>query len=198
MLLTPKSSADEVSELLQTHQGIAHHRLTAEENASASFQETIITMEHLLLKTISVFLILHGLLFMYEEIVAVFYIFPYLPTVFSAQGYSESIFVTLLRKTSIISITALLQTIYAVFVLTRFKHLAHRFHLFVTIFLLVLSWGLQWKVPRLEEEALRYIPTPPTVHNLLTTPGIEAKLALFQNWSMPAKPPSLKPVDTQR
>ncbi len=141
-------------------------------------KEILMQTQKTLLKFVSYFMLFHGLLGLYGEMVKLFYVFPYLPKIFEALNYSESIFQTVYRRSLIIGATAVLETIYGLFLLRKQSGLAKSVHLASSVGLLVVSFILLRGIKPLDTSDFD-IPQPPTLVNVFRERSIEGVLELY-------------------
>jgi hypothetical protein len=146
---------------------------------STTPNEFIVHVEKTLLKFLSFILHFHGAVSIYNELVEIFYVFPYLPEVFRAFNYSESVFQALIRRSILVVSTAVLETIYALVLIHKHSQLAHRVHLISGTGLLAASLLVTNLAGPINIGAVEFIPQPPTLGNLLRQDNFEAALQLF-------------------
>lgn len=158
-----------------------------------TIKETILKLENILLRTLSVLLIIHGLRGLYEEFINLFYVFPHLPEIYQLLNYSTDIYESVYRRSAIITGTALIETIYGAVLITRHSKLIHRLHIFSALSILVISVYLLRGLPSLELDQYESLPKPPSVENLIEANSFRERLELFQNIRFkPADIPALQ------
>ena len=148
-----------------TSQEVAVEQTIASASPDPSFTEIAQKISKTLLSTLSIILLVHGLLGLYDEIINVFFIFPKLNLVYEAYDYSPEIFQSLVTNTILLTISALIQTIYSLGIMANRKELDPRIHIIGALGILVVARLITEGLPPLETGGL--ITRPPLSHEFI-------------------------------
>lgn len=145
--------------------------------------ELFVQTEKALLRLISIFLLLHGAVALYDELIQLFYVFPHIPGIVINSDFSQGVFQTVARRSIIIASTGLLETIYGLVLIRHHQNVAHRLHLLFSIFIISISFAFRIVFGPIDSIYLSSIPTPPTFQNLISQPSFTQALDLFDQSS---------------
>ncbi len=143
-------------------------------------QEIVIQIERSLLRIFSFFLLINGLIALYNELVELFYIYPHIPAVFNASNFSESIYQAVFRRSIILIATASLETIYGLILIKRHHSLAHRIHLISSLGLVIISFVIRSTVGTHDHLIYDRLPQAPTFNALIHQKDFPTALQLFR------------------
>lgn len=144
-------------------------------------QDIFFQVEHILLRFLTVILIFHGLISLYDEFIQLFYVFPYLPDLYRESNFSQTFYQVVFRRSIIITTAASLETIYGVILFKKQHNLAHRIHLLSSIGIVTISFMIQISVGDLDQTLLAKLPKPPTVENILSQQSFGDAAKLFSS-----------------
>jgi hypothetical protein len=99
----------------------------------------ISTIEHFLIKLVSVILIVHGLIRLYNESIEIFYVLPAIPRLYRTANFNDVMYMALVRKSVLATVTTFLESIYGLFLITKPVKFVKKFHLISAIILFILS-----------------------------------------------------------
>ena len=174
--------SDPIVQTSQATQGPSIEKVEAELNRT-DIQEIFFQIEHTLLRLISIILIVHGLISLYDEFIQLFYVFPYLPDLYRQSNFSQTFYQVVFRRSVIITAAASLETIYGLILIKKRQSLAHRIHLISSIGIVTISFIIQTVVGNLDQTLLSDVPKPPTIENILSQTTINEAIKLFSSKS---------------
>ena len=150
------------------------------ETAQFSFQDIVFKIKHLALRVVPLIILAYGSVELYEELVKIFYIFPHLSELYKLSNFSDEFFISIYRRSILITATATIGMIYAGVLISHREHLAHWLHIITGVAFLILSQFILKGTDPIEPEGYHAIPPAPTIENLINSTSMQEAVLLFK------------------
>ena len=109
--------------------------------------------KYYLSKIVSVGMIIHGLLNLYEQVYDILVVYPHLPEFFQTNNFSFETYQSVFYRAVIVTATGLINTIYGIALASRHSNVIHYLHIITGFALMAITYYLSTKVPPLDIEA---------------------------------------------
>jgi len=154
----------------------------SQELKKKDYKTLIILIEKNLIRLVSLLLIIHGVISLYEELLNIFFVFPYLSEAIRELGYSDDLFDAIYKRSVIVTSTAAIETIYGLAILSRMDKLVRRLHIFSGSALVIIAMLARIQTTPFEKiDTSNKLPDLPTVANLIQATDTQERIGLFKN-----------------